>query len=119
MAEQATAVVVDDDVLIAMSLELACEMVGVKVIGVAHSAEVADRLLSEMAPDFVLMDVRLGSGRDGIDVAISARKRLPDTRFIYVTGANEQATLDRINLDHPHKILIKPITDHDLRAAFA
>lgn len=113
-----TVVIVEDDFLIAEFLKITCSELGADVLGMASEPQEAIDLIVEKSPKFVLMDVRLGGRRDGVDVAIRTHEHLPDTKIIFVTGSNEPPTLDRINQDHPHCILIKPINPGDLEKAF-
>ncbi len=119
MADRTTAVIVDDEFVIADYMEMICEDLGIAVLGKAHSAEEAERVIIDTAPDYVLMDVRLGGTRDGVDVANTVNARHPDTRVIYITGSAEPSTMARIMTDHPHRVLIKPVSEPDLREAFA
>lgn len=119
MPEKKRVAIVEDDFLIAEYLRDLCEdEVGADVIGVAHDPEEARRMLDEARPDWVLMDVRLGGDRDGVDIARELHEKAPHVKVVFVTGSNEPPTLERIEEDHPYKILIKPISPGDLVAAF-
>lgn len=110
-------VIVDDDVLICEYLQDLCQFYGAEVVGMAHDADAAEDVIIDAEPEFVLMDLRLGGPRDGVDVAEAVQRRMPDTKFVYVTGSNEPKSLERIASDSPHHILIKPISPADLRKA--
>ena len=88
MSQGKTAVIVDDDAIIGVALEVMCRRIGVTVLGVAQNASEADRMLASETPDFVLMDVRLGEARDGIDVANDYHSNHPQSKIIYVTGSH-------------------------------
>ena len=119
MAERKRVAIVEDDFIVAEYLREVCErLIGHEVVAVAHGAASARDLLRETRPDWVLMDVRLGDGDDGVDVALDYISVAPDARIIYVTGSSEPSTRERILTDHPYKIIIKPIMPADLRAAF-
>lgn len=109
--------IVDDDVLICEYLQDLCEFYGANVIGMAHSADEAEEMILELEPEYVLMDLRLGDKRDGVDVACAIHAKLPDVKFVYVTGSNEPKSMDRIKSDNPHHVLIKPIAPADMRKA--
>lgn len=119
MSETKRVVIVDDDVIIAEHLADLCEENGTEVAGLAHNASEAEKLIFSECPDYVLMDLRLGDGRDGVDLALEAHRRLPDARIIFVTGSNEPTSIERINSDHPYRILIKPISPPDLTEALS
>lgn len=110
-------VIVDDDVLICEYLQDLCQFYGAEVVGMAHDADAAEDVIIEAEPEYVLMDLRLGGPRDGVDVAEAVQQRMPDVKFVYVTGSNEPKSMERIASDSPHHILIKPISPADLRMA--
>lgn len=119
MVEDRRVVIVDDEVIIAEYLRDICTSCGVQVVGVEHEPDGAeDRILSEH-PDYVLMDVRLGAQRDGVDVAQRVHDKMPDLKIVFVTGSTERATLDRIEQTNPYKVLIKPIFPNDLQRALS
>ncbi|PYE84616.1 response regulator [Pseudoroseicyclus aestuarii] len=110
-------VIVEDDVLIAEDLAWMCRDFDLSVLETFYVGEgTAERIL-ELAPRYVLMDVRLGGAIDGVEVARLVHDEAPSIRVVFVTGSNEPPTIQRINEDHPHRILIKPIAPQDLREA--
>lgn len=117
MAESKTVFVVEDDVLIAEDLKSMCEGFGASVIGMAHTADEARKSISSIRPDYVLMDVRLGGRRDGVDIAKEVYDHGSGPKIIFITGSNEPPMIERIEGDHPYRILIKPISPGDLRDA--
>ena len=110
-------VIVEADFLIAEDLRGLCEDFGASVVGMAHRADEAFDLVESTKPDVVLMDVRLGGKRDGVDVAQRVYDALPRTKLVFITGSNEPPTIERIRQDHPFRILIKPIKPAELQEA--
>ena len=108
--------VVDDEVLIATGLSLQLEGLGMKVCGTAGSADEAVALVQAHRPAVVLMDVRLGGEKDGVDAALAIHDTV-GSKVIFVTGSREPITMERISQDHPAGVLVKPITDGQLRQA--
>jgi DNA-binding NarL/FixJ family response regulator len=108
--------IVDDQYLIREYLKVWVEAHGFEVCGTAVSAKGAVEQALLLKPDCILMDFRLEGARDGVDAALEIVKSI-DTRIIYVTGSSEEATIARINEDHPFAILIKPIDPEDLGLA--
>jgi DNA-binding NarL/FixJ family response regulator len=108
------AVIVDDEFLITDYLTVICKGAGVEVAGIAHRPDEAYQMVMEKKPDFVLMDVRLKAEEDGVDVSNRIHAELPETKIIFITGSNEPSTIQKINSDHPYRILIKPINPKDL-----
>jgi len=112
---EGSVLVVDDEVLIAMSLSQVLEDMGLSVCGTAATAKRAIELVDTHRPILVLMDVRLKGTEDGVDAALEIHRR-HGTPVIFITGSREQETIDRIYQDHPAGVLIKPILPAQLRA---
>jgi AmiR/NasT family two-component response regulator len=108
------ALIVEDEFLIAESLKAQLENIGYDVCGIAATADKAVALAIEHEPDFVLMDVRLDGEKDGVDAALAIHG-LVDTAVIFLTGSREQATVDRIAMDHAAATLFKPISSIQLK----
>lgn len=116
MGEDLTAIVVDDEQIIALALTIALQDLGIRVCGVAATAAKAVELAQTHRPRIVLMDVRLKGERDGIDAAIDIHGTVGSS-VIFITGSREATTVERIHMDHPADILFKPILPNDLRNA--
>ncbi len=106
--------IVEDEFLIAETLEAYVEDLGVPVCGRAATADEAVALAVEHRPAVILMDVRLIGRKDGVDAALEVYERV-GSRVIFITGSREPATMERINLDHPYAVLFKPVTGNQLR----
>jgi len=117
MSRSPRVVILEDDYLIAEDLRALSEEFGAEVLDVFYKAQGAAENILQLNPDFVLMDVRLGGKRDGVDVAQAIHDRTETIRVIFITGSNEPPTIKRINEDHPHRILIKPISPAQLQEA--
>ncbi|MGP4012242.1 response regulator transcription factor [Streptomyces sp. 4N124] len=78
-------VLADDQQLIrtALSMVLA-ELDDVEVVGEAATGEEAVRLVAELAPDVVVMDIRM-PGMDGIEATDHITRDEPDTRVVVLT----------------------------------
>ena len=107
--------IVDDEFLIADCLRAQIECIGMKVCGIAATAEAAVALAEEHRPRVVLMDVRLRGKTDGVDAALAIHESV-GSRVIFVTGSKEPRTVARIQLDHPTAVLFKPFSDRQLRS---
>jgi DNA-binding NarL/FixJ family response regulator len=108
--------IVDDEFIIANSLSLQAEELGLEVCGSAATAQEAIDLAHMHRPDVVLMDVRLRGPQDGVDAAIAIHEQV-GAKVIFITGSREPATMARIELDHPSGVLFKPIYGQQLRTA--
>lgn len=117
IADRKTVVIVEDDYLIAEYIRAVFEANGVDVLGMADNAADAERLVDEKQPEYIMMDVRLHGKEDGVDASLAIHAKFPDIKVVFVTGSNEPRTLDRIHLDAPYKILIKPVDIAELKDA--
>jgi DNA-binding response OmpR family regulator len=86
--------VIEDEPLIAMVVSMFLEEAGFKVCGMARTAAQALDLAARMQPDAAVVDIRLGPGPDGIEVAerLSALHRCG---IVFVSGSGERETIDR------------------------
>jgi DNA-binding response OmpR family regulator len=67
-------------------------------------------------PTVVLIDVRLGSGINGVEAAQGICQERP-CRVIFLTRANKTATRLRIDVSAPPDVLIKPVLPQHLIGA--
>jgi CheY-like chemotaxis protein len=96
--------VLEDEPLIAMLLVDMLETAGCEVVGPAHDAEQALKLVAEKSIDLAVLDVNLGSGTTSAPVADFLKKLgIP---FIFATGYGEKGlrSTDReqLRIDKPY-----------------
>jgi DNA-binding NarL/FixJ family response regulator len=107
--------VVDDDILIVMGLTAQIEEMGLPVCGSASTAEEGIALAQLHHPFLVMMDMRLDGAKDGFDAAMAIHETV-GSKVIFLTGSRDPRTVERIRLDHPSAILIKPVSEVQLRS---
>lgn len=98
---------VEDDRMQARALRLHLLALGYDPPLEAATAEQAEALFGEHAPDLVLLDIHLGPGADGIALANRLRAKRA-TPFIFLTSAHDLATFERASAADPHAFLTKP-----------
>jgi DNA-binding NarL/FixJ family response regulator len=62
-------------------------------LGVCQTATEALAKLPVWKPDVVLLDLDLGTGRDGLDILPVLRQQLPDTHFLVLTVVDDPAAV--------------------------
>lgn len=108
--------VVEDEFLIAASLKMQIEDLGMVVCGTADTASLAISMAQEHRPRVILMDMRLKGQGDGVDAALAIHQTV-GSKVIFITGSREPATMARIQEDHPAAVLFKPIYGRQLQTA--
>jgi two-component system, response regulator PdtaR len=109
----AAILIVDDDNLVRLGIRMTLEDAGFRNLQVARTGLAAIRMALRHRPAVVLMDVRLGSGMDGVEAVRRIRQSHPCT-VIFLTGSNETATRLRIEATAPAGVLVKPILPQHL-----
>lgn len=114
--EGVTILVVEDEAVIALQVREELERLGISGVHTAYSGEEAVRLAKQVLPDILIMDINLGAGIDGIEVA----RRLQEERFvpvIYLTAYSEPGLLMRAEETFPYAYILKPFHPHQLKVA--
>jgi len=87
--------IVEDHSVTRDGLRMMLESVGLRVVGEAADAETAAIVFEKCKPDITLLDIRLGSGPDGIDVAVALRQIDPKCKIIMFASDALEADLHR------------------------
>lgn len=81
---------VEDHILVRQSIRVFLEEAGLVVVGEAGNGAEALRLIPELDPNVVLLDIHLPE-MNGIETARQIRQRWPDIRIIVLTAYNDTA----------------------------
>ncbi|HEU4408703.1 MAG TPA: response regulator [Polyangiaceae bacterium] len=108
--------VVEDEGLASERLRETLERLGYEVPEVVRTGEEALRLVASLAPDLVLIDIKLRGPLDGIDTAARLRA-WADVPVVFATSLADEASLGRAIATRPHGYLLKPFDARQLRAA--
>ena len=105
--------VVEDDLIIQLFIEFTLKKIGVEVVGLARSGDETLKLLSNVKPDLILMDIGLIGDKDGIQTAeiIKSEFKIP---FIFMTGNSDESTLLRAKHAEPIGFIFKPMDEYGL-----
>ncbi|MEO5821723.1 MAG: response regulator [Vicinamibacteraceae bacterium] len=109
-------VVVEDEAIVAMDLELQLQAIGYEVIAQFSRGEEAAEQVPALAPDVVLMDIRLAGAMDGIEAARRIRETL-DVPIVYLTAHSDDDTFGRARSTDPVAYVLKPFDRRALKAA--
>lgn len=106
--------IVEDDLIIALSTEKMVEKIGHDVIERVTTGEQAVEVALREKPDIILMDIRLAGKMDGVDATREIKRQVDDISIIYLTGNTDLAYRERADDTGYDAYLIKPITYRDL-----
>jgi len=106
--------IVEDEVVISMMLEEMLRNLSFKNIQIAHTYMDAEAKLKGNFFDLILMDINLGSNRDGVDLASSILITQEQTPLIFITGNSDFTTVTRAKYANPSNFITKPVEENDL-----
>jgi DNA-binding LytR/AlgR family response regulator len=87
-----------------------------KVAKPAFTYVQAVQMFETEKPDLVILDIKLGEEKDGIDLAKLLKEKY-FTPFIFLTANSDTATLEQAKKVRPSAFLVKPFSQIDLHAA--
>ena len=105
--------IVEDEVLLALSYKLDLESNDCEVMGIVYSGEEAIAGVEKSRPNLVLMDIKLQGEMDGIEAAGIIMKRF-NIPIIYITGNTDDVTKERALQTSPLAYLEKPVESEQL-----
>jgi DNA-binding LytR/AlgR family response regulator len=106
--------IVEDEPLIAVTIETALLKQGFSVMGDAENYDEAISAIQKEKPDLVLLDIQLEGDKDGVELALEFDKRkIP---YLYLTSQTDPETVDRVKETHPLGFIVKPFTEAGLRS---
>lgn len=111
-----TALIVEDEPLIAADLKDVLESMGVTVVGLARTAEQGAREAIKKTPDIVLADYNLDGRKTGID-AVAAFQDSHQCSIIFITGYPDDV-LKGEDVE-PDFVIVKPYRPEAVQAAVA
>jgi len=108
--------IVEDEVLQAMSLKTLLEGHGYDNVSIASSGEKAVALFGREAFDMLIMDIDLKGTMDGIEAVKAMRMHRP-VHVIYLTAYSDQESIERAKSTMPLGYMMKPVNDRELLIA--
>ncbi len=113
MGKKYSILIVEDEPLIAEDIQGYLEENGFEVTGIANDGHTALEMLQAGLPDALLLDINLGSGPDGIELASKVRS-MYEIPFVFLTSHADKGTLERAKQTFPAGYLLKPFDGLDL-----
>lgn len=107
------ALVVEDNKIVAVTLEKFLKNIDVEVTDVISYGEHVAESVENNTPDVVLMDVMLKGRMSGTEAVVQLKERW-SIPVIYITAHFDVATLKRVRETDPYAYIIKPINYREL-----
>ena len=106
--------IVEDELIEAMSFEQSLKSFGYDVVGTVSTGEEALENITHHKPDLILMDIVLKGDMDGIEAAAKIEEDF-DIPIVYLTAHPEETAVKRAKLTSPYGYIIKPVNKTDLK----
>lgn len=107
--------IVEDEIITAMSLQVELQRAGYSRVDIATSETEAIAIFAEKHPDIILMDINLEEGGNGIRAA-EAIRRLQKVPIIFVTAYANDATIEEAGSTFPYGYVVKPYDIREIKA---
>ena len=106
--------IVEDEELMADTLEMQLEQMGHGHFGTVDNSKDAFELLQEKQPDLILMDVNIQGEYDGIELVDMIQEQW-DIPVLFISSLHDDQTFRRISRTQPLGFLVKPFTEIQLK----
>ncbi|EIJ37079.1 response regulator of the LytR/AlgR family [Galbibacter orientalis DSM 19592] len=116
-ANKVSVLIVEDEAILAQDISLQLSRMGYEVLPPAHSAIDALKILQgNCIIDIVLLDIMLGEGINGIELAkiINIQYDLP---FIFLTSHADKSILEKAKSAAPYAYILKPFNAYQVNIA--
>ncbi|MBO6622206.1 MAG: response regulator [Balneola sp.] len=110
------AIIVEDNLLIAVVYRHYLEKMNYEIISEVTTGEMAIEVLSSEKVDIIIMDIMLNGIIDGIDAMIEIRNH-SNSPVIFASGNSDALNMNRASEISNSMFLIKPVTDDDFTKA--
>ena len=93
--------IVENDSFAGTFMSKSLDAAGFSIISIADTAPIAMKTLRETNPDCALIDIELGTGPNGIDIARAFRKLKPSIGIVFLTSIVDPRLIDLKGLELP------------------
>jgi PAS domain S-box-containing protein len=111
--QEKTVLIVEDEGVVALSIQAALKKMGYKVVGIAITGNEAIALAMEHKPDVILMDIHIKGDIDGIQTTEKLNE-ITDIPVIFLTAYADDETVKRAIKTRSHSYLVKPYNPREL-----
>ena len=108
--------IVEDEVITAMSLRVSLERSGYEICELVSTGERAVVVAETESPDVVIMDINLAGRMDGLEAAriICSRRKTP---IVFLTGYTDDKVVESTRAVEGSVFIVKPADPDEVRRA--
>jgi len=110
--------IVEDEIVIAQDIAMLLKKHGAIVTSICYTGHKALNSLESVDADIAILDISLGNGPTGIEVA-QAIKLAEKCPYIFLTSFSDPATLQEAQETSPYGYLVKPFQEATLLATLS
>jgi PAS domain S-box-containing protein len=108
--------IVEDEYIVALDIRSFLERSGYHIAGIFSSGEELLSRYDELAPDLIIMDIKIRGRLDGVETASLVHERYR-TPVVLLTAYADDETIARAKLTEPFGYLLKPFEERELKTA--
>lgn len=105
--------IVEDDFIIQLFIKQIITGIGHEIVGVSNTSNNVLKMIENLQPEIVLMDISIEGGLDGIELSNKINE-LFKISIVYLTGNSDKFTMEKAKKTNPLHIIIKPIDEASL-----
>lgn len=106
--------VVEDELLTALSYAVIYRSCGLKKVEIATTVEQAESIFQTLKPDMVLMDIRLRSNYEGLNLARKFLETDSELKVVFISGydiSDVQELISQMKME----LIVKPVDESQLK----
>ncbi len=107
--------IVEDHIIIALEIKQTLIKLNFDVTNTVTNYDSALNSIKTNRPDLIIIDIDLGKGKDGIEIAEKIQT-IEDIPILYLTSFSDEKTLSRALKTNPVSYLVKPFNIEELKA---
>ncbi|NMB79405.1 MAG: response regulator [Methanomicrobiales archaeon] len=111
--QEKSVLIVEDEGVVALSIQAALTKMGYRVVGIAVTGTEAIALATDHKPDVILMDIHIKGDMDGIRTT-EKLSEITDIPVIFLTAYADDETVQRAIRTKSHAYLVKPYNPREL-----
>lgn len=107
----------DDHPIVMTAVAMSLASYGIEVIGEAKTPGDVIRMYSELAPDVLVLDIKFGERKTGLDAAKEILQKHPDAKIVFLSQIDQDSLIKESYKLGGHAFITKDCDPEDLATA--